>query len=473
MLSKLLVILLVASYNALKINLISGYKNMEHLNASRLLMGDSLAFHIFFVMFSLTLPILVVWFEWWGLHKKDKQSVDTAYFWSKIMSLLVITGVISGTVIALQMSLVWPGILKFGGEVIGLPFMFETYAFLIEAVFLGLYMLTWKNPKVPRPLHIFFGIMVFVGATLSAYAITAINGWMNLPTGFTIVEGTFRDIDVWQALFSKAAIVEFIHSMPAYYLAASLIIASLYGIKILRSKPKDRLSKKHSFDWVIIKRLTLFAIACMVALVITADITGKYLAKYEPVKFAAIEMVNETDNRLPFVFGGVPGDDGTISGPYFVIPDALSLLVGNSADTTVKGINEYPEDQRPPSYIRAIFNIKLTLIGILTAVLALYVVLKWLKPQWLASGLFLVPFVVVGFFGFVLVELGWMLTEIGRQPWAVTGYVTTEQAVTKSNNVTTFGFLFPAAFVLLLFVTILAVRKIIKDHNKTEKGAKK
>jgi len=447
---------------------------MEHLNASRLLMGDSLAFHIIFVMFSLTLPVLVVWFQWWGLHKKDKKSVDTAYFWSKIMTLLVITGVISGTVIALQMSLVWPGILKFGGEVIGLPFMFETYAFLIEAVFLALYMATWHNPKVPRLLHIGFGIMVIIGSTLSAYTITSINGWMNLPTGFTIVAGKFQDVDVWQAMFSRTAIIEFLHSMPAYYLAAAMFIASLYGIKILRAKMRDRVGKAHAFDWVIIQRLVLFSIASMVALVITADITGKYLAKYEPVKFAAIEMVSQTNNKLPFVFGGVPSADGQINGPYFVIPNALSILVGNTSNTVVKGINEYPVDQRPPTYIRALFNIKLTLVGVVVAMFALYVVLRWLKPKWLASGVFLVPLVIAGFLGIVMVELGWMLTEIGRQPWAVTGYVTTEQAVTKTNNITSFGYIFPAAFVLLLAVTIMATRKIVKDNAaKATKGAKK
>ncbi len=437
---------------------------MEHLNASRVLMGDSLAFHIIFVMFGLTLPILVVWFEWWGLYKKDKKSVETAYFWSKIMALLVITGVISGTVIALQMSLVWPGILKFGGEVIGLPFMFETYAFLLEAVFLALYLVTWKNNKIPRALHIFFGIMVIIGSTLSAFAITSVNAWMNLPTGFQIIQGKFQNIDVWQAMFSPTSLIEFFHSMPAYYLASSTIIASLYGIKILRSRLKDRTSAKHKFDWVIIQRLLIFSVVCMITLVITADITGKYLAKNEPVKFAAIEMVNDTGNNLPFVFGGVPDSSGKINGPYFMIPSALSVLVGD-ASKDIKGINSYPENIRPPSYIRALFNIKLTLIGVLVIALMIYLVLKLWKPRLLAKSVILVPLIIVGFIGVVVVELGWMLTEIGRQPWAVTNYVTTEQAVTKTNDISTFGYIFPLAYVLLFIVTILALRKIIKSNN--------
>ena len=439
---------------------------MEHLNASRLLMGDSLAFHIIFVMFSLTLPVLVVWFEWWGLYRKDKQSVDTAYLWSKIMSLLVITGVISGTVIALQMSLVWPGILKFGGEVIGLPFMFETYAFLIEAVFLALYMATWKNKKVPRFLHIFFGIMVIIGSTLSAFAITAVNAWMNLPTGFQIVQGKFQDIDVWQAMFSETSLIEFFHSLPAYYLASSMAIAALYAIRLLRTRYKNRTSAKYKFDWVIIQRLLIFSTICMVALVITADLTGKYLAKNEPVKFAAIEMVNETGNNLPFVFGGVPDKDGNINGPYFMFPSALSVLVGDT-NTDIKGISEYPESQRPPSIVRPLFNIKLTLILALVIAIVLYFAIKVLRPKLLPRSLILIGLAIVGFFGIVIVELGWMLTEIGRQPWAVTGYVTTNEAVTKTSDISTFGYIFPAAYVLLFIVTVFALRKILKDENKS------
>ena len=427
-------------------------------------MGDSLAFHIIFVMFGLTLPILVVWFEWWGLFKKDKKTLDTAYLWSKIMSLLVIAGVISGTVIALQMSLVWPGILKFGGEVIGLPFMFETYAFLLEAVFLALYMTTWKNKKVPRPLHIFFGFMVILGSTMSAFAITSVNAWMNLPTGFDIVKGKFENIDVWQAMFSQTSLIEFFHSMPGYYLASAMVIASLYGIKILRSK-KNSNKLERKFDLLVIQRLVIFSVVCLVALVITADLTGKYLAKHEPVKFAAIEMVNETDNNLPFIFGGVPDENGQIKGPYFMIPNALSLLAGNSTNTEIKGINEYPKEIRPPEYIRAIFNIKLTLIlGLILGFIYYFVIRLWRK-DWLTKTVVLLPIILVGFLGIIIVELGWMLTEIGRQPWAVTGYLKTSEAVTKTNDITTFGYIFPLAYMLLFIVTILALRKIITKHK--------
>jgi len=438
---------------------------MDQINASRVLMGDSLGFHIIFVMFSLTLPILVLWFEWLGHKKKDQNALDTAYLWAKIMTLLVITGVISGTVIALQMSLVWPGILKFGGKIIGLPFMFETYAFLIEAVFLGLYMATWKNKNVSRKLHLFYGFMVFVGATLSAYTITSVNAWMNLPTGFDIVQGQFQNIDVWRAMFSQTSIIEFIHSMPAYYLAASTLITSIYAIKLLRNK---RQRSVKSFDFMVIRRLMAFAAICFVAILITADITGKYLAKHEPEKLAAIEVVSETSSHQPFIFGGIADDDGNIKGPYIKIPNALSILAGNSVNTEVRGLSEVQKDKRPPAYLHTLFDIKLLLAGAIFASLLGFFALKHWCKEWLIKSSSLVLLAVSGTFGIITVELGWMLTEIGRQPWAVKDYVTTAEAVTKSNQVLTYGYIFPGAYVLLFTVTILALRKLIRDHKGSD-----
>ncbi len=440
--------------------------NVESLHAARVFMGDSLGFHIIFVMFGLTLPILVSWFEWMGIRKNDQKVIDIAKFWSKIMTVLVITGVISGTIIALQMSLVWPGILKFGGEVIGLPFMFETYAFLIEAVFLALYMATWNNKKVSKTLHATIGLFVVLGSTLSAYAITSINGWMNSPSGFDYVNGQLVNIDVKQAMFSDTALVEFFHSMPAYYFAVSLVVAGLYAFKILRVKRKDRLAKRFTMDWFIIKRLMLFAAAMFVALIITADITGKYLAKHEPEKLAAMEVVRESQANAPLILGGVATEDGRIIAPHVTVPGALSVLAGNSTSTNVIGLNEFEESKRPPLMIHTFFDIKLTLIAILVAIMAAFFTAYAFRPKWLTHTGLLFSVGISGYLAIIVIELGWMITEIGRQPWAVRGYLTTEEALTKAHDITTFGYLFPFSYLLLFIVTIMAVRKIIKDESK-------
>lgn len=441
----------------------------ESLNAARVLMGDSLGFHIIFVLFGLTLPILIVWFEWLGIRKKDKKYTDLAKFWSKIMALLVITGVISGTVIALQMSLVWPGILHFGGEVIGLPFMLETYFFLIEATFLGLYMLTWDNKKVPPMLHLFFGVMIAVGANASAFVITSVNAWMNKPSGFEMVDGKLQNIEPVSAMFSQTSLVQFIHSMPAYYFAASTAIVGLYAFKLLRLKYKDRVSARHAFDWEILRRLMLFATVMLVALFITADITGKYLAKHEPSKLAALELVYETDANVPLVVGGVASENETITGPHFKIPNGLSLLAGNSPNSEVTGLNEFAKSEQPPLYIHTLFDIKMTIITFLAIAIPAYFAMRKWKPEWLTQRWALFVMAVGGWFGIVLVELGWMITEIGRQPWAVRGYVTTSDALT-TNDVRAFGWIFPVAYVALGAVTILALRKLVAMNQTKTKG---
>ncbi|MCA9325222.1 cytochrome ubiquinol oxidase subunit I [Candidatus Saccharibacteria bacterium] len=437
------------------------------VHAARILMGDSLGFHIIFVLMGLTLPILVSWFELTGIVRKDQRFINVAKFWSKIMALLVITGVVSGTIIALQMSLVWPGILKFGGEVIGLPFMFETYAFLIEATFLALYLRTWG--KVKPMVHWLFSLMIIVGSTLSAYAITSVNAWMNYPSGFDYISGKIENVNVWAAMFSRTSIVEFVHSMPGYYLSAALIIAGMYAFRIARSAYTKRTSKNHEMDWFIIKRLMLFAGVMFILSGITADITGKYLAKYEAVKLAAIELNYTTRNNAPLTVGGVGREDGTIVGPHFEIPGALSLLAGNSTDAAVEGLNVTPKDQRPPLFVHTLFDVKMTLVNILMVLIPGYFVVYAARRKWLQTRPVLYLIGISGFIGIAIVELGWMLTEIGRQPWAVRGFVTTEEAFTKSDSVTVYGYAFPIAYVLLFFATFYAIKRLVAAE-KSKKG---
>lgn len=434
------------------------------VHASRVFMGDSLGFHIIFLVFGLTLPILVLWFEYLGYKRKEKRLTEVAKLWSKIMTILIIAGVMSGTIIALQMSLVWPGILKFGGQVIGLPFIFETYAFILEAVFIALYMLTWNSKKVSTPLHMLFGFFIIVGGTMSAYSITSVNAFMNLPTGFSIIKGKMSNIDVWQAMFSRTSIIEFIHSMLGYYLAVAMIIAGIYAFKLLKQNKAER-AKKDNLSKYIITKLVLFSGVIILLSIITGDINGKYLTKYEPVKLAQMEAVTKTTTNAPLILGGIVNNDGKLVGPYFKIPNALSILAGNSPKTEIKGIDIVPASKRPPAYIHIIYDVKLLMVGILSAAIICYLAAAYLRPKLTNNKFLLGLFASISIFGIIIVELGWMLTEIGRQPWAVNGYVTTEQALTKTNNITSFGYIFPTLFIILFGVTIYAVNRVIKENQ--------
>ena len=437
---------------------------MHHdvVTASRVLMGDSLGFHILILMFSLTLPVLALWFEYLGKKRKDDKLINLAKLWSKVMTIFVIAGVMSGTVVALQFSLVWPGILKFGGKVIGLPFLFESYAFIIEAVFLALYMYTWGNKKISRNLHMFYGFMVILGGTLSAYSITSVNAWMNLPKGFQIISGKISNIDVWHAMFSTTTMIEFAHSMLGYYLAVSMVMAAIYAFKLKKDKLADRFDNLNFF---VLKKMLIFSSVIVLLSVITGDISAKYLADNEPTKLAQIEAVAKTKTHQAYVFGGVLNSDGKLVGPRIVIPNLLSLLVGESPNTEVKGLDLVPSNMRPPSYIHTIFDSKMTLVGIFSLAIFTYLFASFRKIKFFFSDFNLLILGVIGFFGLIIVELGWMLTEIGRQPWAVRGYVTTKDALT-SNNITSYGYIFPIFFIALFIVTYSAIKRVTKSKEE-------
>ena len=437
------------------------------VQAARVLMGDSLGFHIIFVLFGLTLPIVVSWFEWLAIRRNNEQLLRVAHLLAKVMTILVITGVISGTIIALQMSLVWPGILKFGGSVIGLPFLFETYAFLIEAVFLALYMYTWKNRRISQMTHWLFSLGIILGSTLSAYAITSINAWMNLPVGFDITDGRIANANVWQAMFSRTALIEFFHSMPGYYFAGSLTIAGCFAFTLLQPRTKN--AELRATERSAMRHLLLFALAAFVVSGLTADLTGKYLAKYEPEKLAAIELVYETQNHVPLMVGGLPGENQTVTGPRILIPNVLSILAGNTPSATVQGLNAFEPQTRPPLWVHTIFDIKMTLITLLSIFGLVLLLAHFFKSKWLLSKLPLTLVGISGYLGIAVVELGWMMTEIGRQPWAVRGYVLTSDAITKTNDITSFGYFFPLTYLLLLVVTILAVVKVVHNHTLESK----
>jgi cytochrome d ubiquinol oxidase subunit I len=260
--------------------------------------------------------------------------------------------------------------------------------------------------------------------------------------------------------------------MPAYYFAASTAIAALYAIKLLRLKYKDRTSAVHKWDWLILRKLVGFAGVMLIALFITADLTGKYLAKHEPTKLAALELHYETGSNAPLLIGGVAGENQTIQGPHFKIPGALSWLAGNSASTVVEGINQTPEKERPPLYIHTLFDIKMTLITFLSVAFPAYFLMRWKRPMWLHQSWSLFAMAIMGWFGILLVELGWMMTEIGRQPWAVRGHLTTAQAMT-THDVSFISIIFPVAYALLFAMTLLALRKIVRDNRRAgAKGAK-
>lgn len=433
---------------------------MEHLNATRALMADSLGFHIIFVMFGIGLPVVFSLLEYWGIRHKKPKLIGSAKFISYIASILVVTGVVSGTIIAIQMSLMWPKLPEFGSKIIGLPFMFEGYGFILEALFLGYYMMTWDKIKGYR--HWVLSLPVILGALISAFFITSVNSWMNKPGGFDLVNGQIENANVWKGILTPTTFFMFSHSVLGYFLAIFLTVIAGYGWYLHRHKTTPANAEAAKF---IMVRFSVIALGLVLALGLIGHLQTQYLAKSQPRKLAAIELVPNTTANAPYVIGGELSADGQSVEGGIRIPNLLSILAGNSPNTVVKGLNDYPRSDWPLLVINKLFEVKMMLVGLLIAVPALFLIVykKWTKK---AFGRFTAyGFLVAAVVAFIVVELGWMVTEFGRQPFVVNGYLRTADAYVNNPGILQWGYVFPSLYVLLFVVTITVVRQAFKKYS--------
>lgn len=433
---------------------------MEQLEAGRVLMGDSLGFHIIFALLGVGLPLAISIFEFIAIRRKDNALRETVRLWSHITGILAVIGVLSGTIVAMQMFFVWPGVIDFGGKVISPAFMLEGYAFMIEAVFLAFYLKTWQRIKGYK--HWLLSLPIIAGSTASAFFITSVDAWMNHPTGFNYVNGQIVNAQPWHAIFSTTSLIQSGHSILTYYMTTLFAIMSVYAWVLLRNKKfKVGNAKLASF---ILHRSAIIGLCMLVAVAVMGDVSGKYLAENEPTKLAAIELRDTTTANAPLILGGTAQADGSAKGGI-VIPGALSLLAGNSTSTVVKGLDQTPSHLWPSLVVHTLFDIKMLLVGILVLIpvaflYGYYKINNFLTNKWVLRTLVLLPFISL-----TTLELGWVMTEMGRQPYAVHGYVLTSEAMTKSQGVIQLGWVFPAAFLLLFVLTAIAVRLAIVRYK--------
>lgn len=440
----------------------------ESLNAARVLMGDSLAFHIIFVMFGIGLPVVFSLLEFLGIKKSNQRLIDAAKFVSYIATVLVIVGVVSGTLIAIQMSLMWPKLPEFGSAMIGLPFMFEGYAFILEALFLGYYMYTWDRIKGYR--HWVLSLPIILGAFLSAFFITSVNSWMNNPTGFDYVNDKIVNPDVWAGIFTPTTFFMVSHSVLGYYLAIFLTVIAGYAWFLLRHKPSNDSKKTAQY---IISRFAAIAFVIVLAIGLVGHFQTQYLAKSQPRKLAAIELVPQTTTNAPYIIGGELSEDGTTVEGGIRIPNGLSILTGNSPSTEIKGLNEFPREDWPNPIVNTIFEFKMVLVGLLIAIPFTFLAAYRFKRDRAFSMPFLIGFLIAAPVAFIVVELGWMVTELGRQPYVVNGYLRTSEAFVSNPGILQWGYVFPTLFVIMTIVTIIAVRGTIAAKSHLVTGGKK
>jgi cytochrome d ubiquinol oxidase subunit I len=392
-------------------------------------MALTLMFHIILVPIGVAFPAIMLIANVKGLRRGDPVALRLARRWSHAAGLTFAVGAVSGTVLSFEMGLLWPGLTGTYGDVFGLPFAIEGIAFFIEAILIAIYIYGWRRL---RPwTHFWLGLPIPFVALVGAFSIISANSWMNTPAGFTLgSDGRPTNIDPVAAIFNDALPYELAHFLPAAYMAAGFMVASIYAVGWLRGR-RDRY---HRLGFLI--PFTVAAIATPLQL-LAGDTIARWLANNQPAKFAAMEVVTTSGPDQPeIILGRYDPATNTVTGGIR-IPGLNSILTGGSRDTSVQGLDAVPAADRP-SNVNIVHWAFDTMVGIGTLLLLLvlwFAIVYWRRRDIPRSKLFLWVAASAGVLTYIAIEAGWIVTEVGRQPWIVYNVERTSDAVTQSNGV--------------------------------------
>ncbi len=432
---------------------------MTDLDYARSQMALSLAFHIIFATVGIGMPVLMAIAE--GLHLRTKNPVylELTKRWAKGTAILFAVGAVSGTVLSFELGLLWPTFMAHAGPIIGMPFSLEGFAFFTEAIFLGIFLYGWK--RIPPLAHWFSAIMVALSGIFSGIFVVTANAWMNAPTGFDFADGQFFNIDPIAAMLNRASLHQTLHMTLAAFVATGFGVAGIHAWLLLRN-PR---SEFHRQAFKIGALLGCISIPLQIA---SGDLAARRVAELQPAKLAAMEAHYHTGTHAPFVIGGIPDSDTQTTRYGIEIPGALSLLVGHRLDTEVPGLDQFPRDEWPNvALVHWSFDLMIA-CGLAMLALAAWCGWRaWRRRPLADSPRLLRAFVWATPLGFIAIETGWMVTELGRQPWIVYGYMRTADAVTKLPNLAIPFFIIMAVYLLLTVVVIVLLRRQFLDTAPT------
>jgi cytochrome d ubiquinol oxidase subunit I len=424
------------------------------LGAARVQMALSLGWHIIVACFGVGMPALVLFTEWRGLRTGDPNYALLARRWARAMGVLFAVGAVSGTILSFEMGLLWPGLMGRFGEVIGLPFTLEAFAFFIEAIFVGIYLYGWDRLSPRR--HLLSGVPILVAGVASAFFVVTANAWMNQPRGFDLVDGEVSNVDPWAAMFNPATPPQTVHMIIAAFMVAGFVTASVYAVAMLRGRG----DRYHRLGFTV--SFTLAAVLTPVQIGV-GDWAAHFVADYQPAKLAAMEGVFETERGVPLHVGGVM-IDGELR--YAVeIPNGLSLLAHWDPNAEITGLAEVaPADRAPVNVVHPAFQIMVA-IGLGLLALSIWFGLAWWRRRELPRGRWFWRFAVLaGPAVVVSLEAGWVTTEVGRQPWVVWGVLRTSDAVNPAPWLWVGLVVVGVVYAVLTVATVYVLRRMATDR---------
>jgi cytochrome d ubiquinol oxidase subunit I len=426
---------------------------------ARAQMATTLGFHIILACLGIALPTIVLLAEYIGLRRSNEVAMTLARRWSQAMGVLVAVGAVTGTVLSFEMGLLWPGLMRRYGAVLGLPFGIEGLFFFLEAIFTAIYLYGWR--RLSGWAHFWTGVPTALSGIGGAMSVIAVNSWMNQPGGFTQSDGRVTSVNAAQVFFNHAALYEMPHMILAAYMVTGFTVAAVYAYGILRGR-RDRY------------HYTGFAIAFVPAAVLTpfqifvGDTAARAIASDQPAKFASMEYVARTSTHVPEWLLGVYANGHVYGG--LSIPDMDSLLVGFSPNTKVTGWDTVPPAYRPPLpwLIHLSFDVMVGL-GFLLLLAGLWALYGWWRHRRLPpQRLFWALGAVSGVAAIAAMECGWVVTEVGRQPWVVYRLQTTSSAATGNGGIIASLTLVIVLYAVLGTATIVILRILARRWRRSD-----
>ena len=432
---------------------------MEDLLAARLQMAVSLGFHIIFACIGMTMPVLMAFSEWKWLRTRKQEYLDLARAWSKGVAIFFAVGAVSGTVLSFELGLLFPGFMKHAGPIIGMPFSWEGTAFFVEAIALGVFLYGWD--RLNKWVHWVSGIVVGVSGVLSGVFVVSANAWMNSPAGFEWKNGKAENIDPVAAMFNDAWLSQALHMTLAAFIATSFAVAGVHAFLLI----KKRNSRFHR---TAVKIALSFGAISAFLQPLSGDHAAKDIARRQPAKLAAAEALYKTSKPADLVIGGIPNDKEQRVDYALHVPGFLSFLAHGDFNAEVTGLDKFPAEERPPVLITHIAFQVMVGAGMLMALAGLLFIVfsikKWRyilsKKWWLVFIAILTPL------GFIAVEAGWTVTEVGRQPWIIYGVMKTKDAVSPMPGLQYSFYTISIVYILLSVILVWLMRRQIRSVEK-------
>jgi cytochrome d ubiquinol oxidase subunit I len=431
---------------------------MDTLMAARMQMATSMIFHIVFAAIGMVMPFLMVVSHYKWLKTKDKSYLDLTKAWQKGVAIFFVVGAVSGTMLSFELGLLWPEFMLHAGPIIGMPFSLEGTAFFVEAIAFGFYLYGWKKIK-KKWFHWTTGLIVGISGVASGILVVAANAWMNSPSGFDYVNGEYINIDPVKALFNDAWFTQSLHMTLAAFIAVGFAVGGIHAYQYYKKR-------NARFHLKAFKSALTFGAIAAILMPFSGDLAAKDLAVRQPIKLAAMEAHYNTEEGAGLLIGGILNEETQEISYGIHIPNALSFLAFGDFDAEVKGLNDFPKDEHPPVAITHYSFQVMVGTGTFLMGLGIVFLISLKRKKWQTKRFYWLAFIIATPLGFLALEAGWFVTEVGRQPWIINGIMKTKDAVTSIEGLQYSFYLYLVIYLSLSFMVFWLMKRQINRVNQ-------